>query len=78
MIQTKVSATTVARSLSDFINRAAYRDEHFVLTRGNKPVAELRPLLQARHLGELAGIIESLPHLDKEDFENSIESLDLP
>lgn len=34
-----------------------------MLTRGNKPIAELRPVPSGRHLGELPGLMASLPRL---------------
>ena len=37
------SVTEIARHFADYVNRVAYRREHFVLLRGNKPVAELGP-----------------------------------
>ena len=39
-----LSVTEVARHFAEYINRVAYRGECFVLMRGNKPIAELRPL----------------------------------
>lgn len=39
-----LSVTEAARHFAEYINRVAYRGESFVLVRGNKPVAELRPL----------------------------------
>ena len=38
------SVTEFARHFAEYINRVSYRGECFVLMRGNKPVAELRPL----------------------------------
>ena len=38
-----LSVTEVARHFAEYINRVSYRGESFVLVRGNKPVAELRP-----------------------------------
>jgi antitoxin (DNA-binding transcriptional repressor) of toxin-antitoxin stability system len=58
-----LSVTEVARHFAEYINRVAYRGECFVLMRGNKPIAELRPLPVGRRLAELPAILASLPHL---------------
>ena len=55
------------RHFSDYISRVAYRHETFVLCKGKKPVAELRPLPSGRRLGDLPAILRSLPHLSKKD-----------
>ena len=62
MAQTR-SVTEVARHFAEYINRVAYRGECFVLVRGNKPMAELRPLPAGRRLAELPALLASLPHL---------------
>lgn len=58
-----LTVTEVVRHFADYVNRVAYRRESFVLVRGNKPVAELRPLPVGKRLGELPGLFASLPHL---------------
>ena len=62
MAQT-LSVTEVARHFSEYINRVSYRGECFVLVRGNRPVAELRPLPAGKRLMELPALLASLPHL---------------
>ncbi len=62
MTQT-LSVTEVARHFAEYINRVAYRGECFLLVRGNKPVAELRPLPAGKRLAELPALLASLPHL---------------
>jgi antitoxin (DNA-binding transcriptional repressor) of toxin-antitoxin stability system len=58
-----LTVTEVVRHFADYVNRVAYRRESFILVRGNKPVAELRPLPAGKRLSELPGLIDSLPHL---------------
>ena len=53
----------MARHFAEYINRAAYRGESFVLVRGNKPMAELRPLPTGKRLAELPALLASLPYL---------------
>lgn len=68
MYPTKVTVTKVAKNFSDFINRVAYRGEHFVLIKGKKEVAEIRPVIRGKVLGELPEILSSLPGLSKEEL----------
>jgi antitoxin (DNA-binding transcriptional repressor) of toxin-antitoxin stability system len=58
-----VTVTQVARHFAEYLNRVAYRRESFTLVRGNKLLAELRPLPQGARLSELPGLLASLPHL---------------
>ena len=62
MTQT-LSVTEVARNFAEYINRVAYRGDCFVLVRGNKPVAELRPVPAGKRLAELPAVLASLPRL---------------
>lgn len=62
-----LSVTEVVRNFAEYVNRVAYRRESFVLVRGNKAVAEIRPLPSGRLVGELPGLVSSLPRLDDAD-----------
>jgi len=59
----EITVTEVSRHFADYLNRVAYRRESFTLVRGNKPLAELRPLPAGARLSELPGLFASLPHL---------------
>jgi antitoxin (DNA-binding transcriptional repressor) of toxin-antitoxin stability system len=63
MHSTTLSVTEIVRGFSEYVNRVAYRGERFVLTKGNKPMAELRPIPTGRLLGELDATLRSLPAL---------------
>lgn len=65
-----VTLTEAARNFSDYVSRVAYRNEMFVLCKGKKPIAELRPLPRGRRLGDLPGILRALPRLSKADAED--------
>lgn len=72
-----LTVTEVARHFSDYVCRVAYRHEVFVLCKGKKPVAELRPLPRGRRLGDLPAILRALPHLSKNDttaFADDVEA----
>lgn len=71
------SVTTVARNFSDYINRVAFRGERFVLMRGNKPVAELCPVPVGTRLGDLPGLLSSLPRLSENDAEALSDDLEI-
>jgi antitoxin (DNA-binding transcriptional repressor) of toxin-antitoxin stability system len=70
------SVTEVARHFADYINRVAFRGERFTLMRGNKPVAELRPVPAGRRLSELPELLASLPRLSPADAAALAEDLD--
>ncbi len=74
---TSLSVTEMVRGFADYINRVAYRGESFILLKGRKPVAELRPVPAGRLLGELEAVLRSLPALSEaeaEDFAADIEA----
>lgn len=64
-----LTVTEMARKFADYINRVAYRGERFVLTRGNREVAEIRPLPKGLSYAELREVLTSGPHLDSDDVE---------
>ena len=65
-----VTVTEMARNFADYINRVAYRGERFLLTRGNRVVAEIRPVPEARSLRELPDLLEALPRLSPDEAES--------
>ena len=44
-METRITATELARSLSDILNRIQYRGERFVVERNGKPIATINPSL---------------------------------
>lgn len=70
------SVTDVIRNFADYVNRVAYRREHFILVRGGKAVAELSPVPAGTRLGDLPGLLESLPRLSAEEAEAFAEDLE--
>jgi antitoxin (DNA-binding transcriptional repressor) of toxin-antitoxin stability system len=71
-----LTVTEVVRHFSDYVSRVAYRHEVFVLCKGKKPVAELRPLPCGRRLGDLPAILRALPHLSKNDAATFAEDVE--
>lgn len=64
-----VTVTDMARNFADYISRVAYRGERFLLTRGNRVVAEIRPVPEARNLSELPELLAALPRLSPDEAE---------
>ena len=67
MSRLTASVTDVSRNFSDYINRATYTGDTFVLVRGGKPVAELRGCPRFRKMADLPEIMASLPSLSEKD-----------
>ena len=43
-METKITATDLAKSLSDVLNRVRYRGERFLVERNGEPVAAVLPV----------------------------------
>lgn len=71
-----LTVTEVVRHFAEYVNRVTYRRESFVLMRGNKAVAELRPLPTGKRLSELPGLFASLPHLSADEAGSFADDLD--
>ena len=63
----EITITELARGLSDFINRATYRREEFLITRGGKPVAALSPVPSGIRIRDLEQTLAGLPELSPGD-----------
>ena len=70
-----VTVTQIARHFADYVNRVVYRRESFTLVRGNKPLAELRPLPVGTRLSELPAMMASLPHLSTSEADDFADDL---
>jgi hypothetical protein len=58
-----LTVTEVVRHFAEYVNRVVYRRESFVLVRGNKTNAELRPLPAGKRLADIPGLLATLPRL---------------
>ena len=63
------TVTEVARNFAEYVNRVAFHGERFVLVRGKRQVAELRPVPGGRRLSELPGLLAGLPRLGDAEAE---------
>ena len=78
-----ISATELARHLSDILNRVKYKGEEFVVERNGEPVARLAPSsssAKSSTLGDLVEIIRKHPVDDKfaDDLEVAHREMNQP
>ena len=76
-MKTELTTTEFARNHAEYLNRVAYRGESFVITRGKRQIAEVRPVQKPVMLHDLSQILDSLPRLSRDDldeFERDIET----
>ena len=74
-METRITATELAKSLSDILNRVRYRGERFVIERNGEPIASLVPTAPVGiTMGELAALLANLPRPD-EGFADDLESI---
>lgn len=64
----RLSATELARKLSDVLNRVHYQRETVIVERGGKPVCQLTPVPRSLEfrLSDLVALFHSLPSADDE------------
>ena len=43
-MNTRISATDLARGLADVLNRVRYRSEYFTIDRNGEPIAQIAPM----------------------------------
>ncbi|MFN8473653.1 MAG: type II toxin-antitoxin system Phd/YefM family antitoxin [Anaerolineae bacterium] len=77
-METKITATELAKSLSEVLNRIRYRGERFVIQRNGEPVAMLTPAGPGSpvSLRELAEVLAALPPPD-DAFADDLEEIQL-
>lgn len=72
---TTLTVTEAVRNFSDCINRVMYKREKFVLRKGKKIVAELRPVVEGKPLRELPDLLAALPRLSPDEAESFARDL---
>lgn len=75
-METRITATQLARSLSDVLNRVRYRGERFIVERNGEPLATLGPAGPPRALTGRE-FLELLRHLPRPDdrFADDLEEI---
>ncbi len=64
-----ISATQAVRDFSEVLNTIKFKGTHYVIERGGKPIACMKPVgedTSLATLGELKRILKMLPSLDEE------------
>ena len=75
-METKITATQLARSMSDILNRVKYRGEKFIIERNGEPVAILEPAAPAKSITwrEFIDHLQNIPHPD-ETFADDLDEI---
>ena len=75
-METRITATELAKSLSDVLNRVRYRGERFRIERNGEPIATLIPAAPAAGvtMRELLSLVKDLGSPD-EDFAADLEAI---
>jgi antitoxin (DNA-binding transcriptional repressor) of toxin-antitoxin stability system len=70
----RLSATELARRLSDVLNRVHYQGETVIVERGGKPLCELSPMPGPSELqrSDLVALLDSLP-VPGEEWSEAVE-----
>ena len=68
-MEKRITATRAVRDFSEILNTIKFKGVHYVIERGGKPVASMKPIDQktdVKTLGELRALLKNLPRLDEE------------
>jgi len=68
-MEKRISATRAVRDFSEILNTIKFKGVHYVIERGGKPVASMKPIDEKtglKTLGELKALLKNLPRLDEE------------
>ena len=64
-----ISASKAVRDFSEILNTIRFKGVHYIIERGGKPVASMKPIEEerkVRKLGELKNLLKKPPRLDEE------------
>ena len=68
-MEKRISATRAVRDFSEVLNTIKFKGIHYIIERGGKPVASMKPIdeqTDLKTLGDLKDILKRLPRLDDE------------
>jgi len=68
-MEKRISATRAVRDFSEVLNTIKFKGIHYIIERGGKPVASMKPIdekTDIKTLGELKALLKKLPRLDEE------------
>lgn len=64
-----ITATQAVRDFSEVLNTIKFKGIHYIIERGGKPVASMKPIdykPESKKLRELKSLLNQLPKLDEE------------
>ena len=75
-----ITATQAVRDFSEVLNSIKFKGVTYVIKRGGKPIASMKPIDQENNLatlGDLKPMLQKLPRLDDEleDFATDLEDI---
>ena len=65
----RITATQAVRDFSEVLNTIKFKGVHYIIERGGKPVASMKPIDDTKDsmtLGDLKALLKKLPRLDEE------------
>jgi antitoxin (DNA-binding transcriptional repressor) of toxin-antitoxin stability system len=68
-MEKRISATRAVRDFSEVLNTIKFKGAHYIIERGGKPVASMKPFddkTELKTLGELKALLKNLPRLEEE------------
>ncbi len=68
-MEKRITATRAVRDFSEVLNTIKFQGAHYIIERGGKPVASMKPIdgkTDFKTLGELKALLKKLPKLDEE------------
>jgi len=68
-MEKRITATRAVRDFSEILNTIKFKGVHYVIERGGKPIASMKPIdekTDLKTLGELKTLLKNLPRLDEE------------
>jgi len=68
-MEKRITATQAVRDFSELLNTIKFKGVHYIIERGGKPVASMKPIDDSKDsatLGDLKILLRKLPRLDEE------------
>ena len=68
-MEKRISATRAVRDFSEVLNTIKFKGVHYIIERGGKPIASMKPFddkTASTTLGELKTLLKKLPRLEEE------------
>lgn len=68
-MEKRISATRAVRDFSEVLNTIKFKGVHYIIERGGKPIASMKPVdekTDLRTLREFKSLLKKLPKLDEE------------